>query len=389
MADFAQMIYGTAQNVAQNQGAGLPEALATGTQIGMKQQEMQQNEVNKAAALALKAEELQHKKLELAQKNKELAQAKLGKLYDYVKEARNYDTASARANYLKSALGYRNTMGLDPKAIPDEQIMALGMDENMGRFDALNMEVQAGRMTKDGALKIMNSPELLAKVIPVPDAITKTADLTKAEKEFLDRQSQERQATSKSGQQGIQNTVELRKELNAHPVSKDSFAVNTSYNKLKKALTGPPSAAGDMSAIFGYMKMLDPNSTVREGEQAQAAQATGVPDYVLSAYNRAVTGEKLNAAQRKDFLNQARNIYNTQVTTQAAVNKQYEDIAKQSGINPEQIVAGTNLKPDFGNDKAIKMDNGKEYPESALRALLLKNPNSPLAPEIKAKLGMK
>lgn len=67
------------------------------------------------------------------------------------------------------------------------------------------------------------------------------------------------------------------------------------YTKVKSASAN---AAGDMSLIFGYMKLLDPGSTVREGEQAQVQQATGVPDQVRNLYNRVVTGERLNTNQR-------------------------------------------------------------------------------------------
>lgn len=197
--DFAQLIYGTAQNAAQDAGKGMPEAVAQGAQIGLQMRAQDQAAITQAASIAQHAEELQLKKQQLQQKNAELAQAKLGKLYDYVKEARNYDTASARNNYLKSALGYRNTMGIDPKAIPDEQILSLGMDENMGRFATLDMEVGSGRMDKASALKIMNNPQALAQVVPMPADITKTPDMAKTEKEFLVRQSQERQAAYKAG----------------------------------------------------------------------------------------------------------------------------------------------------------------------------------------------
>lgn len=219
MADFAQMIYGTAQNIAQDQGKGLAESVNSGAQIGLKIKEQDQNALSQAASIALKKEELLAKQSQLKQKDKELAQAKLGKLFDYVKEAKNYDTASARNGYLKSALGYRNALGLDPNAIPDDRIMALGMDENMGRFAALDLEVQSGRMTQDQVLKITMDPQALAKVIPLPAEITKTPDFGKTEQEFLKMQSQERQAAYKSGM-----TVEQIKNQKAHLDNQDTIS---------------------------------------------------------------------------------------------------------------------------------------------------------------------
>ena len=43
------------------------------------------------------------------------------------------------------------------------------------------------------------------------------------------------------------------------------------------------SPASDMSLVFGFMKMLDPSSVVRETEYATAKNATGVPDQVRNA----------------------------------------------------------------------------------------------------------
>src|SRR3990167_7070520 len=55
-------------------------------------------------------------------------------------------------------------------------------------------------------------------------------------------------------------------------------AVKEGYNRVAASMRG--TAAGDMSLIFGIMKMLDSNSTVREGEYATAQNAGSIPDRV-------------------------------------------------------------------------------------------------------------
>lgn len=80
--------------------------------------------------------------------------------------------------------------------------------------------------------------------------------------------------------------------------TKDLRSVDAAY---KKITTAPETAAGDMAMIFNYMKLLDPGSTVREGEFASAQQAAGVPSRVLNLYNRALSGERLTPEQREDF----------------------------------------------------------------------------------------
>lgn len=48
-----------------------------------------------------------------------------------------------------------------------------------------------------------------------------------------------------------------------------------SYRNLESSLNSV-TGAGDMSAIFQFMKSLDPNSVVRESEFEMAAKTTGL-----------------------------------------------------------------------------------------------------------------
>ena len=94
----------------------------------------------------------------------------------------------------------------------------------------------------------------------------------------------------------------LRK--NVSDVTKDLRKVDSAFRKIQKA-GDKGNAAGDMSLIFSFMKILDPGSTVREGEFATAQQTTGIPGQVVNFYNRAREGTRLNKTQRKDFISQA------------------------------------------------------------------------------------
>ncbi len=127
----------------------------------------------------------------------------------------------------------------------------------------------------------------------------------------------------------------LRDEFNAQ--SKEFITVNDSYNVVQETARNP-SAAGDLSLIFAYMKMLDPNSVVREQEFANAQNAAGVPDRVRNAYNKALNGERLNPDQRKDFISQAAGVYNTRKQRQDSVTKRYSEIATRNQVNPQDVV---------------------------------------------------
>ena len=181
----------------------------------------------------------------------------------------------------------------------------------------------------------------------------------------------------------------LRKEFNALPEVKQYQEVQTAYEKVKSAAQ-QPSAAGDMSMIYGYMKMLDPGSTVREGEFANAQNAAGIPDQIRNAYNKVQTGQRLNPTQRADFLKQAEGIFGAQQQTYSKAKSRYEDLANLYKVSPEML---------FGKQKGLVQEPTQApmmqkpvqmTPEDQEAADWLKaNPNDPSAAKVRAKLGAK
>lgn len=110
--------------------------------------------------------------------------------------------------------------------------------------------------------------------------------------------------------------------------------VKSAYGRVKAS---EDSAVGDLSLIFGYMKMLDPGSVVREGEFATAQNAAGVPERIMNIYNKVVSGERLNAGQRKAFKGQAEKLYQTAAEQEKTVRQGIERISKGYGLNTANI----------------------------------------------------
>jgi hypothetical protein len=108
--------------------------------------------------------------------------------------------------------------------------------------------------------------------------------------------------------------------------SKDFIKIRDSYERIKSS-TKQTSAAGDLALIFNYMKMLDPGSTVREGEFATAQNSAGLPDRVRAMYNKIINGERLAKDQRADFTDRAKDFYTAQENTQKKTEKRFRDIA--------------------------------------------------------------
>lgn len=113
------------------------------------------------------------------------------------------------------------------------------------------------------------------------------------------------------------------------------------YQEVKSAysrvLASQDDAVGDLSLIFGYMKMLDPGSVVREGEFATAQNAAGVPERIQNIYNRVVSGQRLSPEQRKLFKAQAEKLYKAAQAQEAQVRQGIERIARGYGLNTANI----------------------------------------------------
>lgn len=112
--------------------------------------------------------------------------------------------------------------------------------------------------------------------------------------------------------------------------------VTDSFGRIQ-ASAEDPSPAGDLALIFNYMKVLDPGSTVREGEFATAQQSAGVPDRVVAQYNSVVNGQRLSESQRADFYNRAGKLYQKAADLYGQRKNQYAQLATNYGFDPEKI----------------------------------------------------
>jgi hypothetical protein len=174
------------------------------------------------------------------------------------------------------------------------------------------------------------------------------------------------ESKAKAESQALNDEQAIAKEYRSHPVTKASDEVSTSFEKVKKAAKDN-SAAGDLSLIFGYMRMLDPGSTVREGEFATAQNAAGIPTQVLNYYNKAVSGERLDPSQRADFLNQANNIYGAQMQRQDEIRNQYRDTVTRYGLNPDRA---------FGVEKPVEQQTQQVQQKPAVNQKEQPKPSS-------------
>jgi len=160
----------------------------------------------------------------------------------------------------------------------------------------------------------------------------------------------------------------LRKEHGNDPITKDSKAISMSFNKIQDLANRPQTGANDISMIFAYMKMLDPGSVVREGEQATARNAGAIPDSVRLMYNRLLLGEDqlLPSNVRTNFLKEASGIYGGQMSLQSQIDNTYKKLGSEYGFDPNRVTVmpKVDIKPvreTEGGEYNIIRQNGKEF----------------------------
>jgi hypothetical protein len=156
-----------------------------------------------------------------------------------------------------------------------------------------------------------------------------------------------------STEPSFKDEKELRQEYLG--LTKDYKTIQSAWRSIRSAgerkETDPPSPASDMALIFGFMKLLDPNSTVREGEYATAQNATGIPGRVANAYNKAIDGVILNIDQRNDFLGQSKKQYEARLGEYSELKTTYTKLAKRKGFDPENVVLEFSMPEAVVSDK--------------------------------------
>lgn len=151
--------------------------------------------------------------------------------------------------------------------------------------------------------------------------------------------------------------MRLRTDYRLQPAVKNARTIQTAYERIQNT---QDNAVGDLSLIFAYMKMLDPESVVRETEFANAQNAAGVPDQVRNVWNRVLEGERLNPNQRAQFRSQARDLVTGAQAGLNRTNEEYRRLAAAFGVDPTLIFSDTKTPEDNADDieSELAMDFG-------------------------------
>ena len=162
-------------------------------------------------------------------------------------------------------------------------------------------------------------------------AQTETARHNQRVEELTGQGHTQQQATALANVEG-----KLRDDFNQ--ATKTFPTIREAYGRIQAAKSAPPSGASDIALLYGYMKVLDPGSTVREGEFATASNAGGIPDRIMSLYNRILRGDRLSPNVRAEMFDNVNRLYDRATADYDKTRQQFTDISKRSGADPRNVV---------------------------------------------------
>ena len=206
---------------------------------------------------------------------------------------------------------------------------------------------QAERLAGQAAARTAAQQQAFDNYIALSNALSKEQDLDLKLRMF-------EQSVGEVGKLSLKDRLAAEKTLRTefNSLTSDFRSVGDSFNTIL-AGADDPTAASDLSLIFAFMKMLDPRSTVRESEFAQAEQAGALPDRVQNIIGRLWDGERLKV-NRKDFLSQAKNLYDARLPGYTTLVGKYGSIAGREGLNVQNVLTDYRVNLDRFN-KVMKM----------------------------------
>jgi hypothetical protein len=147
----------------------------------------------------------------------------------------------------------------------------------------------------------------------------------------------------KALQQSSASADTLRKEFTKQ--AEKFILIRDAYTRVQAA-GQEPSPAGDMALLFNYMKLLDPTSTVREGEYATAKQAGGAWAMIGAHYNSLVAGTSLlTEDQRADFMARTQKLYDAASSSHTGLESEFTRLAELRGVDARQVIIDFNNRP--------------------------------------------
>jgi len=333
---------------------------------------------NRMPSLDLENPNLESIKTELAKKKLEEEKAKKPNKY----ESKSYNNTM---NWILPAIAAAEAIGTsvlskgrakseNPVALQAmDKLQQFKKDDEEAKRNALGMKVQEKQLAEiDRKSGIDEEKETRLKAyrakLGIPDADTKTAAIDVVKQEdpnaYLDYISKQEATNASAEERRLARELAANKEIKGDKAekftqsgllrkeyateSKSYEAIRDSYSRYNGIIEknkGVSNPASDIALMYSYMKALDPTSTVRESEYATVNNAGGVPSAIQSAWNKLLGTGQMSVAMRSQIEGTMEGAYQDQLNKQYERQSQFQDIAKEWGLQPEIITKHIKIDP--------------------------------------------
>jgi hypothetical protein len=279
----------------------------------------------------------------------------LSKLLGYIDQGNIDSFIDPKINMLASQLGIKGegeSGGYKDVQIIDGQYV--GQNKNTGQMEAIPTGQGASIALANQQQKSAKDKEKNAQIEAQKTAFTQAGSLRKEYESIIKpyRQTVDSYATFEALKGADQ---ELMEDFAS------GFGAFADPSVDKEAIMGDAKALNDIALIFAFFKMVDPTSTVREGEFANVESAGGVETRFRNMYNRLLNGGRLNDAQRNQIERIARKKNEGALKRVDSAKNKYTKLGNASGVNLQQVFID-----DQDSDFTLKESGDVDY--SALEA---------------------
>lgn len=141
---------------------------------------------------------------------------------------------------------------------------------------------------------------------------------------------------SRAGEQAqLAQENQLRDEFTAE--TKNYRDVRDSWGRIQATGTGKQTATDDYALIYSFMKMLDPQTGIRDAETRNAATVGGLPAEAERWLEWAKGGNILPGDIRQKFVETGQRLYDQYTREFERTKGQYEELAKEGGARPHRV----------------------------------------------------
>lgn len=203
--------------------------------------------------------------------------------------------------------------------------------------DKIADDLKQGRIQENEARDAFNELDKFRLTNVIPKGLENLTDIRLKEQELFQKKKDSLKQDKKDKRDLFKDTMSLRKEFQSRDIVREWNDIESAYNKLKQITPNQGSGAKDLAIIFSYMKLLDPRSVVREGEQERAIKTGGIPDRVWSWYQRIENGQLLPPNIRSEFKSAAGELVRGHAVKLKEVEDEFENIARDEGFDTKKI----------------------------------------------------